>query len=202
VPRVDHHRVGALIDDLVGEIEQGVGVDGGERGVDDLDATVGKGRLEPLLEHARGRAAVPVRKSGRGGLSLEDDAERPRLLLGAEEIQLRDRSDGPVAEVPPGNLLIRQQILRPLRVLHEERIGAAVARHPQPELEEEEEDPGEGERDRDEQPAAARGQRRPGRRWRATTPACLPRQASPITSPSIVCACTMGSSTSTTRQVE
>jgi hypothetical protein len=155
VAGVDEHRVGARGEHVVGLVEHGVRVDGGERRVHRLDLAPRERRLELLLEQPRRRAAVPVREARGRRLALEHHAERARRLLGAEEVDVR-RGHERAAEVAPRELGVGHHPPRLLGVRHEQRRPPAVAAEPQPQLDEGEQEPRQQQRHGDEQ-AAARG---------------------------------------------
>ena len=65
VPCVDQHGVRLDLDDLVHEVQQGVGIDRGHRGGDHLDLTVRERGLEALGEHLRQAREAPVGEARR-----------------------------------------------------------------------------------------------------------------------------------------
>jgi hypothetical protein len=162
VAGVDEHRVGARGEHVVGLVEHGVRVDGGERRVHRLDLAPGELGLEPALEDARRGAAVAVREAGGRRLALEDDAEGAGRLVGAEEVDVR-RRDEPAAEVAAREVGVGEHPPRLGLVGHEQRRRAAVAGRPEPELRDDQQQPRRGQREGHEH-APARGRRRVGGR--------------------------------------
>jgi hypothetical protein len=160
VPGVDEHRVGARGEYRVRLVEERVRVDRGERGVDDLDVAVGKRRLEPLLEHARRGAVAQVRKALRGGLPLEDHAERAGRLHRAQEVEVWRGEEGTARKEAARVCLVQAQVPGTLRDRNEQRLRARDPCRAQPELDEAQQRDGGGQRERGEEPPARRGQRR------------------------------------------
>ena len=60
---IDQHRIRLCEDDLIGEIQQGVGIHCRHGGGDDVEIDVRKGRLQSLLQHTGKGSAVAIRKA-------------------------------------------------------------------------------------------------------------------------------------------
>ncbi len=162
VSGVDEHGVGLDRDDLVGEVQQRVGVHRGHGRVHDLDLALGEGALEPSLQHAGERAPVEVRVAERRGAPLHDEAKRLRRLLPPEDVPRDARHDRVSEEVAVTHPRVHAQVAVGGPGFDEERVAAPEADQPEGPLEAQQEEEGNGQGDGREQAAPRGGDRSPG----------------------------------------
>src|SRR5579859_2380204 len=99
VPGVDEDGIGFLFYHFAGEAQDGVGVDGGERDVDDLYFFPGVGAHQPVLEPAVEGAVVEVRIADGGRFTEDEDAKGAGLFCLVEEFPVAGSGQERVGKV-------------------------------------------------------------------------------------------------------
>ena len=139
--RVNDDRVGLDLHDLVGKVEQRVGVHCRHGRADHFDGPAREGTLQPLLQHASGRSHPSIGETGRRRTALDDDPQAV-LRLFFEEVAGVDADAGGVVGIGEESLddrFVGLQISGD-RCRNEQGYLRASAREPQDDLKDREDE--------------------------------------------------------------
>ncbi len=151
---VDDDGVGLDGDDLVGQVQQRVRVDGRHRRVDDLHLAVGVRGPQPVGQDAREGGAPVEGEAGGRRLAQGDDPKRVGRLLADEVVGVRVGDVALVHEVAARHLPVLHHHAGEAVHRHEERVVGPVARQAKAGLEHDEERDGQQDHPRRERESA------------------------------------------------